>query len=473
VFFALSALYVALNGWLVYQNEPWGWALPLLLLGGYLAFFHLDILIWGIVLATPLSIGLEELNMGLGISLPSEPMLAAAVLIFGARQLYKGTLPRKFWYHPVTVVLLIQLLWMGLTTISSSMPDISAKFVAARLWFVGVMFFGTVMLYQKHLKGVLTFTLLHVVPLGFVIVYATIRLISLGMDKEMAHFSMQPFYKDHAVYGACIAMFIPLMTGFTFGKGTSSTFRFLSGSLLVVLIMGLIFSYTRAAWVSMVVAIGVYVILRFRIHLRWVVFGLLVGGGVFFSMYDSIVMDLERNKTDSSDDLAEHVESISNISTDASNLERINRWNSALRMFEERPVLGWGPGTYSFQYAPFQHSSDLTIISTNTGALGNAHSEYLGPLAESGVPGALLSVLLLVVVFWRCISLYKRMDSEHHKVLLAGAFMGLITYFTHGVLNNYLDQDKAAVPFYGLLAMVVAMDLFHKPAPDNKSMDKT
>ena len=42
-------------------------------------------------------------------------------------------------------------------------------------------------------------------------------------------------------------------------------------------------------------------------------------------------MDLESNKQDSSSNLTEHVESISNVSSDASNLERINRWKSAGR----------------------------------------------------------------------------------------------------------------------------------------------
>ena len=31
--------------------------------------------------------------------------------------------------------------------------------------------------------------------------------------------------------------------------------------------------------------------------------------------------------------------------------KRINRWKSALRMFQERPLLGHGPGTYMFLYA--------------------------------------------------------------------------------------------------------------------------
>ena len=40
--------------------------------------------------------------------------------------------------------------------------------------------------------------------------------------------------------------------------------------------------------------------------------------------------------------------------------------------------------------------------------------------------------------------------------------------FIHGVLNNYLDTDKASVPFWGFIAILVALDLYHrKPSAQN------
>ncbi len=130
-----------------------------------------------------------------------------------------------------------------------------------------------------------------------------------------------------------------------------------------------------------------FLIMRLRIPLWLLALGLVAGGGVLWTQQEQITIALERNRDESSDDLGEHVKSISNISSDASNLERINRWNSALRMCKERPVFGWGPGTYMFQYAPFQASEDRTIISTNFGVQGNAHSEYFGPLVGTRCPG--------------------------------------------------------------------------------------
>jgi len=174
---------------------------------------------------------------------------------------------------------------------------------------------------------------------------------------------------------------------------------------------------------------------------------------------EQITIALERNREESSDDLGEHVQSISNISSDASNLERINRWNSALRMFKEKPIFGWGPGTYMFQYAPFQAAEDRTIISTNFGVQGNAHSEYLGPLAEQGVFGMGLMIALILVTTIKVIRLHARMPKGEDRRLLLATFLGLVTYYLHGALNNFLDTDKASVPFWAFTALVVLMDL--------------
>jgi O-antigen ligase len=167
---------------------------------------------------------------------------------------------------------------------------------------------------------------------------------------------------------------------------------------------------------------------------------------------------LERNRQDSSRDFSRHLQSISNISTDASNLERINRWHSAYRMFQNHPLLGFGPGTYQFKYAPFQHSSELTIISTNGGTKGTAHSEFLGPMAEQGLLGVICFILIITLVAWRASIIYIK-SSGHDKYFILVLLLGLVTYFVHAFLNNFLDTDKASVPFWGFIALITAMDL--------------
>ena len=171
---------------------------------------------------------------------------------------------------------------------------------------------------------------------------------------------------------------------------------------------------------------------------------------------------LQKNNAEhTTENFSERLESMSNISSDASNLERLNRWNCAIKLFKERPILGWGPGTYSFVYAPYQDASDLTIISTNFGDGGNAHSEYLGPLAEQGLLGMILMILMLIFFFYRASWLYIKTESQKLKGIIMMIILSLVTYFSHGVLNNYLDTDKASVPIWGMLAIFVAVDCYH------------
>ena len=39
--------------------------------------------------------------------------------------------------------------------------------------------------------------------------------------------------------------------------------------------------------------------------------------------------------------------------------------------------------------------------------------------------------------------------------------LGLLTYFIHGIMNNFLDTDKLAVPVWAFVAMIVALDVYH------------
>jgi O-antigen ligase len=128
-------------------------------------------------------------------------------------------------------------------------------------------------------------------------------------------------------------------------------------------------------------------------------------------------------------------------------------------MFKEKPFIGFGPGTYSFKYAPNQFSYEKTIISTNAGDKGNAHSEYIGPLCESGVLGMLTFLAIVIAILITAIKLYYKLTEPEPKMLVLCTLLGFITYIVHGGLNNFLDTDKASVPFWAFASFIVALDI--------------
>jgi O-antigen ligase len=129
-------------------------------------------------------------------------------------------------------------------------------------------------------------------------------------------------------------------------------------------------------------------------------------------------------------------------------------------MFEDKPIFGYGPGTYMFKYAPYQLTNERTIISTNSANGGNAHSEYLGPMAESGFMGMVTFLIMIIVVIYTAIHTYSRTNDKRLKTIVMSALLGLITYYIHGTLNDFLDSDKLSVPFWGFTAIIVAVDIY-------------
>lgn len=435
--------------------------LPAALFALWLAIHKIEWVWFFSVMATPLSINLEEMEVAhVGMYLPTEPIIASLLLLMIFKILSGKSVDRRIFKHPFTYVIGLYLLWMIFTAVTSEYPLVSFKFIATRLWFISGFYLLGAHLFQD-LSNIKKFFASYLAPLCIVIIYTVSRHAQFNFDKESAHWVMEPLFKDHTSYGAVLAMFFPVSIGLLFLKKKSPLVTFLIYSALFILTIGLVLSYTRAAWVSVAVALALFVVMIFRIPLKYVFYGTVIFGSVLLFSWDNIQQELGQNKQESSDKLDEHVSSISNVSSDASNLERLNRWHCAMEMFRRRPIMGWGPGTYQFVYAPFQQAKDRTIISTNNGDGGNAHSEYLGPLAEEGVLGMLLFISIFIYTVILGFRLFYSATEKEHRVIIISVFLGLITYFVHGTLNNYLDTDKASVPFWGFIGILVAMDLFH------------
>ena len=470
-FYGVLAAFIAVNSWLISHEFYLLPILPLVILILFAATISIDKLVYFIVFFTPFSLTIE-FNEFAALTLPTEPLLFGVMLVFFFKLIFEGGFDRRITRHPVTLAIIFHLVWMTLTSLTSTLPVVSLKFLIARMWFVVSFYFVATQIFR--IKSNIRFWIwIFTVPLSMVILYSVVQFFNYNIDKNALYWVMQPFFKDHTIYGAVIAMMLPVMFVFSFDKTYSPKYRLTSFVFFLIIFLGIIVSYTRAAWLSIVGAYAIYFIYLLKINWKIVAFGAFVGVSVLFYHKDDIMQKISANKQSSSKDLAEHFQSVSNIKNDASNLERINRWSSAMRMFAEKPVLGFGPGTYKFKYAPYQRSYELTYVSTNAGTLGNAHSEYLGPLAEQGLLGGLSFFTIVILSIITGTRLYRTAISQEVRFLSIAILLGLFTYFLHGFLNNFLDQDKASVPFWSMIAILVALDVFHnKPQDKDSEIDR-
>lgn len=447
--------------------------LPVVLLMIYLTVARLDLMYFIIIFCTPISIQLIDSfpSSPIDFAIPTEPMLFGMMVIFYYKILYDNSLDIRILRHPVSYAIFFNVIWILITTLTSSMPLVSLKFLLARVWFVTIYYFLAILVFRKY-RSIPVFIWCYVIAMIMVVIFSIIRHLHFGLDDvRAAHIVMSPFFRDHTSYGAILAMVIFALGGAIVYRGGNILFRILLWGTWLLLATGLLLSYTRAAWMSVIVASGILGLTIFRIRFKYILVG-----GIICLIYlgekrTDVLHKMGQSRPESTSSITGHLRSMSNISTDESNLERINRWNSAIRMFREKPVFGHGPGTYMFKYAPYQLARDKTSISTDFGNLGNAHSEYFGPLAESGFFGGLSIVIIGIVSLITGFRVYKRLTNKRLKWLVLGMILGLITYLVHGSMNNFLDTDKASALFWGFIAAFVSLDIFYPWEDQNKGMD--
>jgi len=456
----IGVLFVLIAQLFIFEENWYFFLLPIGLLFIYLALYATKQLISLLFFLTPLSINIEEYVPGFGLFLPTEPLFFGLMILVLAYQFRSKIIPTYLYSNGLVIAIGIYLSWLVVSALASTHPIVSFKFILAKLWYI-LPLFGFGALYFVSTKNIFRFVWMFCIGMLVVIVYTLIHHATFGFGEKEGHWVMWPFFKDHTSYGALTALILPLLIGLYFQKSNSLIVQLVVIVSIIIDLLGIYFSYTRAAWLSVVAAIVVGLLIHFKVKFKYLALGgvfLMIGVGVYWT---EIQFLLEKNKYEhTTENFGERLQSATNVTSDASNLERINRWSCAIEMFKERPLFGFGPGTYAFEYARFQEPENLTIISTNFGDMGNAHSEYLGPLSETGLIGLLTFLGVVVLLFYKGITLYISypLEQDSLRFLILMFVLSLVTYFVHGILNNYLDMDKAAVPVWSMAIIFVVLE---------------
>ena len=466
----ITVLFACVNLVAFSKGIWWVSLLPVVLAFISLLFFKPTQFWLVLVFLTPFSIIADVSSFHSSLSLPTEPLVVIMMLLLLIKFLISGVAASKYLKHPISIIIMLYVAWMLITSLFSSMPLVSIKAFISRFWFIVVFFFFGIQVFNDK-KNIPKYIWAYTLGLGIVIIYTLHRHSQEFFSHQYSYYAALPFFKDHNIYAVVVAFFIPPLAVMFFEKKLYNYGLFkgaLLGFLLGVFTVGVVLSYTRAAWVSLAAAILIGIFMLFRVKLRTLLITSIVGLLILAVSWSQIMLYLSKNKTESDTNLDAHVKSIYNVTSDDSNTERLNRWNAAYRMFLERPVFGWGPNTYQFQYAPFQLSKLKTKISTNQGNLGNAHSEFIGPLAEMGLIGLLLVLALALTALHYGFKICYESPDRLQRYTALFVVLSLVTYYVHGLLNNYLDIDKANVAFWAFFAILVVTDVKRKELMDKQ-----
>jgi O-antigen ligase len=347
--------------------------------------------------------------------------------------------------HPWPALWIITFL---LPLVQSTMPVTSLKFTVLNALMVGVFYYGILLFAVDQFRFYLRLFALALVPVVFWGMYNFYR---YDFNPITITGIFQPFFYSSTFLGAVCAMGM----GYAVGRSSKGWYYLALAALAFAVV---VLSESRAALLSTVLVFASLPLYGLRRWARLAVPVVLLVGGYGVVGPDALREAFAYNKVESHDPTAnvfEETLSVTNVETDVSNKERLNRWVSALKMFRERPHWGFGPGTYQFAYIPFQEEGLKNRLSVRNpdnpppGSGGSAHSEVLLQLSENGWPTTVVFVVMMGV--WVRRGLLFPRNWRDPKVAF---FLAMVTYIFHMNVNNFLNQPAFAFLFWGFGAML-------------------
>lgn len=449
------------------------WA-PLIILAGFIFFV---ILLMGIdtlnslfFFSIPLSIELKIPGLG-DLMFPSELIGVIIFCLTAVNFMARRALWRKEDYSPVTGALLV--LWFGLVigACFSNLPLVSVKSLIIFTIYLTTFYLQWNLYPEESVKKINRAIVYYFAGLLVVCVLTSLEHGSYFFARNMAKNVPPPFFSDHTIYGTCLAFFIPML--YYWIKTSASLFNKIFFTCCIILFTVAIFAtYSRAVWMSLIVVLFVYYLLKIRIPIRKLTTALVCFLILIALFQESAIEFLSQNRSDSKArkaEVSDQLKSVGNISTDVSNLERINRWKSAISMFSDKPMTGYGPGTYQFNFITHQKPEDKTPISVNRasdnfsqGIGGTAHSQYFLYAAESGIIAVIGFIACILLTIKEAFNLYYNSTDEKEKLYIKALLGGYITFVFHSFFNNFLDIDKSASLFFLFSAGIIFLAIEKK-----------
>lgn len=414
-----------------------------------------------LAISLPLSVDVFFRENVLGLSIPAEPLLLLLSLLtiwLFTKKTCRVNLFTSFHkqncFTDLRIWVFLYWIWFLVSFFFSQIPMVSFKAFVIKTWFILPAFFLP-LLSAQNFKQQKRWIGLFLVSLSIVVIYTLYQRYTFpNFHVYLTNRTMRPFFNDHTQYSAVLAMFLPLSVYFGF-YASRRIYKYLSIFIAVLFTIGIVVSLCRAALLSLLPALIVFIIILLKLKWRTLFISAFAGLGLLAALWIPVKNYAEKQSASKSNQPIENILSIANFKNDASSMERVNRWKCSYKIFADYPVFGSGAATYSFIYAPYQDSADLTELSTMQGDNGNAHNEFLTALSDTGFLGFLFFTLLVIFTFVTAYQGYnKEVDKEKRYFILAIS-LGLLTYYVHSMSNNFLDTAKVAVPLLYFTSLLV------------------
>jgi O-antigen ligase len=385
----------------------------------------------------------------------SEAMLLAVSLILAARALVQGRLVAAF-RNPVTVALIAFVLIAAVSAVVNGVPPLVAvvgvvfTIDAAALYFLP-RFIGFSPRQSFAAMGAIGIVVLIAALLAIAQALLSPRL--LGMRPVRGRFGeevrLASLFGDPNVFGTFLVIAVPFAV-LGAARLPDRRLRWLSGAIAFVLLLALWLSFSRGAWIALVLGVGVILTLVDR---RALLIGLLLAvtsfGAAVAMPRNLLVPDQRRpNLVDSTVDRFGAI----GLRGDLRTLFIIQ----SLPIIRDHPVLGVGPGRFggavAFNYGtPIYEEYGFRRLFWNP-AQRTVDNFWLHLLVETGVLGAAAFLAAALIPGLRILGAARR-SLGWRRILLGGMAAATAGMAVSAGTTMLLEANSIGFAFWFLLGI--------------------
>jgi len=254
-------------------------------------------------------------------------------------------------------------------------------------------------------------------------------------------------YVNHNHYAGLMELLVPIPLVLALTRLAEDKERIAAAIVAAVMVGTLFLSGSRGGMLAILVELAVLAVVLFR-HKR----GLrtVVGVAAFAIVLVSLLAWLGGKE------LTARVSSISKESkSEISGGMRTSIYRDTVHMFRQRPVLGWGLGTFPVVFPKFR--SFYTNFFVN-----EAHNDFLQLLAETGIAGFAIMLWFLVVAYRQASTKMANWMTDVSGAVTLACMVGITGILVHSLVDFNLQIPANAALFYVFCTLAAAPPLYQR-----------
>jgi len=237
------------------------------------------------------------------------------------------------------------------------------------------------------------------------------------------------FFNNPNILAEYLVMIIPISVSlFWYTKRLDKKIIFLGTTLIMIL--ALVLTLSRGGWIGFAFSALVFILL---IEKRLLLSIIPISLGAIYLLPQTIL---------------NRILSIGNLA-DSSNAYRIKMWGITLDIIRDYPMAGVG-----FGHLPFKQTYETYI---RTMPIYHSHNTYLQTAAETGIPGLIVFLFFLFILFKYSINSLNKTEDRYIRILSAGVLSGVAGVLAHGLVENVLYLPKIIMTFWFMIGFILTL----------------